>query len=136
MSKGLKAEKSKCTGCQVCALVCSATHVGSFKPSESRIKVKDKFPEPADFDFSYCIQCDEHPCVEACPAEAIKLDEALTYAKKAVELNPAPNFIFTLASIYYEKKMYLNAEKEIKKAIEMEPENEDYQAFLSKISER
>jgi len=86
MAKGLKAEKSKCTGCQVCALVCSATHVGSFKPSESRIKVRDKFPEPADFVFSYCIQCDEHPCVEACPAEAIKLDEALGIYKVDKEL--------------------------------------------------
>ena len=86
MAKGLKADKSKCTGCQVCVLVCSATHAGSFKPSESRIKVVDKFPEPADFILNYCIQCDEHPCVEACPAEAIKLDEALGIYKVDKEL--------------------------------------------------
>jgi len=77
MAKGIKVDRSKCTGCQVCRLVCSGEHVKSFKPSEARIKVMDKFPEPADFEFKYCIQCDEHPCVDACPAEAIKLDEAL-----------------------------------------------------------
>jgi len=86
VTKGLKADRSKCTGCQVCALVCSATHVSSFKPSESRIKVKDRFPEPADFELNYCIQCDEHPCVEACPAEAIKLDEGLGIYKVDKEL--------------------------------------------------
>ncbi len=86
MAKGLKADRSKCTGCQVCVLVCSATHVGSFKPSESRMKVQDKFPEPADFILNYCIQCDEHPCVEACPAEAIKLDEGQGIYKVDKEL--------------------------------------------------
>ncbi len=86
MPRGLKADKSKCTGCQVCALVCSATHVGSFKPSESRVKIKEKFPEPAEFTINYCIQCDEHPCVEACPAEAIKLDEPMGIYKVDKEL--------------------------------------------------
>jgi Fe-S-cluster-containing hydrogenase component 2 len=74
MSKGLKVEKEKCIGCQQCMLICSATHVGKFSPSESRFNVEDKFPEPAEFKLNYCIQCDEHPCVEACPAEAIVLD--------------------------------------------------------------
>lgn len=75
MSKGLKVEKEKCIGCQQCMLICSATHVGKFSPSESRFNVEDKFPEPAEFKLNYCIHCDEHPCVEACPAEAIVLDK-------------------------------------------------------------
>jgi len=77
MSKGLKADKSKCTGCQVCSLVCSAKHVGQFKPSEARIVAKDLFPEPGKYGLTYCIQCPNHECVEACPAEAIVLDEGL-----------------------------------------------------------
>ena len=75
MSKGLKADLAKCTGCQLCALVCSGTHVGKFNPSESRINVEDIFPEPGEFRLNYCTHCDEHPCVESCPVEAIKLDE-------------------------------------------------------------
>ena len=77
MSKGLKADLEKCTGCQMCMLVCSGSHVGKFNPSEARINVEDVFPEPGEFRINYCKQCDEHPCVEACPAEAIKLNESL-----------------------------------------------------------
>jgi len=77
VSKSLKADLKKCTGCQLCALVCSATHVGKFDPSQSRINVEDHFPEPGEYKLNYCTHCDEHPCFEACPAEAIKLDEGL-----------------------------------------------------------
>ena len=77
MSKGLKADLSKCTGCQLCAIVCSATHTGKFNPGESRIEVQDLFPEPGEFKLNFCIHCDEHPCVESCPVEAIKLNKDL-----------------------------------------------------------
>ena len=77
MGKGLKAETEKCSGCQMCALVCSASHVGKFNPSESMMNVMDLYPEPGEVKLSYCTHCDEHPCVEECPAEAIKLNEAL-----------------------------------------------------------
>jgi Fe-S-cluster-containing hydrogenase component 2 len=77
MTNGLKADKSKCTGCQLCGLICSVKHVGKFNPSQSRIEAMDVFPEPGEYSLDFCIQCDEHPCVEACPAEAIKLDEGL-----------------------------------------------------------
>jgi len=77
MTNGLKADKSKCTGCQLCGLVCSVKHVGKFNPSQTRIEAMDKFPEPGEYSLNYCIQCDEHPCVDACPAEAIKFDDGL-----------------------------------------------------------
>ncbi len=77
MTKGLKADIEKCTGCQMCALVCSASHTGKFNPSEARIVVEDVFPEPGEFRLGFCVHCDEHPCVDACPVSAIKLDEGL-----------------------------------------------------------
>jgi carbon-monoxide dehydrogenase iron sulfur subunit len=77
MSKPLKAQVENCTGCQLCALICSATHVGKFEPKQSRIGVEDLFPEPGEFKLNFCIHCEEHPCVESCPAEAIKLNEKL-----------------------------------------------------------
>jgi tetratricopeptide (TPR) repeat protein len=62
-----------------------------------------------------------------------KLDDALASARRAVQLNPAPNFITTLARVYYEKMMYPEAEREIKRAISMEPDNEGYRALLAEI---
>lgn len=85
-TKGIRADKSKCTGCQVCALACSAKHEGKFKPSSSRISIEDVFPEPGEYRVNFCIQCPKHPCVEACPSDAIKFDEALGIYKVDKEL--------------------------------------------------
>lgn len=65
-----------------------------------------------------------------------KLDEALKHAKKATQLNPAPGFIAILARIYYEKRMYADAEREIKRAIELEPDNESYRSLLDEIKKK
>jgi spermidine synthase len=64
-----------------------------------------------------------------------KIDAALEYAKEAVRLNPAPNFLATLAKIYYQMGMYTDAEEEIKRAIDLEPDNKSYQDLLNKIKE-
>jgi len=68
--------------------------------------------------------------------QGIKLDEAMDSARKAVQLNPASNFIATLARIYYKKAMYSHAEEEIKRAISMEPENENYSTLLEEIQKK
>jgi tetratricopeptide (TPR) repeat protein len=68
--------------------------------------------------------------------QGIKLDEAMESARKAVQLNPASNFIATLARIYYKKGMYSDAEAEIKRAISMEPENENYNTLLEEIQKK
>ena len=68
--------------------------------------------------------------------QGVKLDEALEFARRAVELNPSPKFIAMLAGLYYENMMYIDAEREIKRAISMEPESEIYQAMLTEIRKK
>ena len=67
----------KCTGCSLCATVCSARLVGNFNPSRAAIYVESLLPEKVVIRPFVCIQCDEHPCVESCPVEAIVEDKEL-----------------------------------------------------------
>lgn len=67
----------KCTGCLLCATVCSARLVEKFNPSRSAIYVETLLPEKIVIRPYVCIQCDEHPCVESCPVEAIVEDKEL-----------------------------------------------------------
>ena len=67
----------KCQGCLTCMLACALAHEGEENLSLSRIQVIQnsfaKFPE--DLDLAQCRQCVEPDCVEACPAEALHIDQ-------------------------------------------------------------
>lgn len=63
----------KCSGCRRCEVVCSIRHEGRIWPEASRIRVFA--PSPGVEVPHVCVQCDEHPCVGACPAGALSLDE-------------------------------------------------------------
>jgi tetratricopeptide (TPR) repeat protein len=65
-----------------------------------------------------------------------KLDEALSSARKAVQLSDQAKFIAMLARVYYERAMYPDAEREIKRAIGMEPRNEGYRELLAEIRKK
>jgi len=65
----------KCTGCRQCELACSWVHTGLFQPSRSVIRVH-VFDEQASFAPYACFQCDEAWCMQACPVNAIDVDEA------------------------------------------------------------
>ena len=77
MKMALKSDPSKCIGCMLCTLACSAKHLKTFNPEFSRTGVVDRYPEPGDYYIHHCIQCEEHPCVESCPVDAFYEDEKL-----------------------------------------------------------
>lgn len=77
MKMALKSDASKCIGCMLCMLGCSAKHEKTFNPDLSKTEAVDRFPEPGDYYVHHCTQCEEHPCVDACPEDAIVLDEKL-----------------------------------------------------------
>ncbi len=64
-----------------------------------------------------------------------RLDDALASIQKATKLSPepSPNFIATLARVYYEKGLYSDAEREIKRAIDLRPNDESYLTLLAEI---
>ena len=63
----------RCTGCRVCELVCSEFHEKQFQPSKARIQVLSFDVTVQDIALVYQ-QCDEAPCQEACPSEALSRD--------------------------------------------------------------
>jgi Fe-S-cluster-containing hydrogenase component 2 len=83
MSKALKIDPEKCTGCMQCELACSWVQTGTFAPSKSMIRVS-VFDEEASYAPYSCVQCDEAWCMNACPVNAIAVD-AKSGAKVVME---------------------------------------------------
>jgi len=72
--KRLKIEVDQCTGCESCVLTCAFEHDGVFSLNRSRIQIR-RDEEHADFEPRVCIQCDERWCIEACPVDALAVNE-------------------------------------------------------------
>ena len=72
--QALQIHPEKCTGCKQCELACSYVQLGVFQPARSVIKVH-VFDEQASFAPYTCFQCDEAWCMQACPVNAIDIDE-------------------------------------------------------------
>lgn len=66
-------DPDKCVGCQMCELICSATHEGEFVPLLSRIR--NVRIEPIVMMSVACRLCEDAPCVTACPRQALSQSE-------------------------------------------------------------
>jgi len=65
-----------CSGCRRCELACSMHHEDWMWPEASRVRVFMPFP---GLEVPHlCAQCDNYPCVDACPVEALTIDEDTT----------------------------------------------------------
>jgi len=65
-------EFSKCSGCRKCEIACSLFHENRIWPEVSRIRVFMLVP---GLEFPHlCAQCQEYPCVESCPTEALSIN--------------------------------------------------------------
>ncbi|MBC7130028.1 4Fe-4S dicluster domain-containing protein [Candidatus Bathyarchaeota archaeon] len=67
-------DPSKCTGCSLCEYVCALTHKEQpLSPLRSRLRVIRVTPA---FNLAMaCRFCDDAPCVEACPRDALTQSE-------------------------------------------------------------
>jgi Fe-S-cluster-containing hydrogenase component 2 len=72
MPKAVIVNYRECTGCRICELACSAKNEGVMSTEFSRIRV---YPFPPGLDVPVvCAQCDQAPCLEACPLELLLRD--------------------------------------------------------------
>ncbi len=64
---------SKCSGCRKCEIACSLIHEGKIWPESSRVRVFMLIP---GVEFPHlCAQCNDYPCVAACPSTALSVNE-------------------------------------------------------------
>ncbi|MBT8375028.1 MAG: 4Fe-4S dicluster domain-containing protein [Deltaproteobacteria bacterium] len=75
-SRVLVADIKKCTGCKQCELACSIKQTGVINPSKSCIQIID-WNHKGIFLPVFCQQCEDAPCMMACPKEAIYRDTKL-----------------------------------------------------------
>jgi len=61
-----------CRACRACEAACSLTHEGAVSPTLARINVTfDEFAERTMATARFCLQCEDAPCIEACPTDAM-----------------------------------------------------------------
>ena len=63
----------KCSGCRKCEIACSLFHENKIWPEASRIRVFMLVPGVEVPHL--CAQCDDYPCVESCPVNALSVSE-------------------------------------------------------------
>ena len=69
----LTIDHEKCTGCRLCELVCAVKHDHLSSPVRSRIRVIKWEAEGLYIPMS-CQQCEDAPCLEVCPQDALSRD--------------------------------------------------------------
>ncbi len=73
MPSQLIVDYSKCTGCRICELACSAKHEKTFQPSLARLKIVKYDDLGVDIPH-VCGPCEDAPCVDICPVYAMRRD--------------------------------------------------------------
>lgn len=64
-----------CRACRVCEVACAIGKEGVARPSVARISIMfDEFAERDPVSGTICAQCEDAPCMEACPAGAMRRD--------------------------------------------------------------
>ena len=59
-----------CRTCRVCEVACSIGHEGVARPAVARINIHfDEFAETDPISGVICAQCEDAPCIEACPLD-------------------------------------------------------------------
>ena len=70
----LKADSSLCRDCQACTLACSLSHEGKCNLGLARLSIAKDMAR-YEFAIVICQHCEDPECLDACPADAMHLDE-------------------------------------------------------------
>lgn len=66
-------DRTRCTSCLACTVVCAERHTGMSAPSRAHIRIHID-ATGGESSAEYCRQCSNAPCAAACPEEAIRFD--------------------------------------------------------------
>lgn len=65
-------EHIKCSGCRLCEITCSIENEGCIWPEASRIRIIEYTPGVNIIHL--CSQCENPPCIKACPEKALEIN--------------------------------------------------------------
>ncbi|MBS7620210.1 4Fe-4S dicluster domain-containing protein [Candidatus Bathyarchaeota archaeon] len=68
----IRRDYERCSGCRRCEIACSLSHEGLIWPEASRIRVFMLVPGVEVPHL--CFQCEDYPCVDACPMGALSIN--------------------------------------------------------------
>ena len=71
----IKVNKDACSGCRLCRQICAIYHYDETNPRKAALRIEANFPAPGTFKPRVCVQCGK--CAEACPEEAIYLEDGV-----------------------------------------------------------
>jgi carbon-monoxide dehydrogenase iron sulfur subunit len=76
LAKGaVLADKSLCSGCRTCEMVCSNMNSEGRNSAALAMVILDKDYIAGNYQPRTCFQCLDPPCLRACPVDALKVDE-------------------------------------------------------------
>jgi Fe-S-cluster-containing hydrogenase component 2 len=112
----LKAHPAKCPGCDLCEVVCVASHNGGeYGTSFARLHI-DQGTKPGQHKVLFCTLCKK--CIEVCPTEALRwqsttgavelLTERCTACDACVEICPTEVILRSAGGIDLPSGKYLN----------------------------
>lgn len=73
----LRADSSKCSGCQACLVACSLSRFGVNNPKKARLAIISHLGDHVAFEVKTCTQCGQ--CAGVCPVNAILQNEKDAY---------------------------------------------------------
>jgi Fe-S-cluster-containing dehydrogenase component len=68
---GFVIDVEKCTECRRCMIACSLAKSGGVRMQSSRIDIRPNWPDVPEIRVCRFEDCAGHPCIEACPVNAI-----------------------------------------------------------------
>lgn len=73
-TKHIVVDENKCTGCRTCEFACSYRQKGCFFHGYSLIRIENQHEGDGLFSPVLCRHCEDPPCQEVCPEDAILQD--------------------------------------------------------------
>ncbi|MFQ5610568.1 MAG: 4Fe-4S dicluster domain-containing protein [Anaerolineae bacterium] len=72
-------DATQCVECDLCSLACSLAKVAQADVKVARVRIVRHWPDYPDLNICRHWRCDSKACIDACPPEAIELEDGVLF---------------------------------------------------------